>query len=311
MKRSNVVIWLSSLIVLLALVAAGTGLLYQDKGSPFSFATIRGETVLIYGQSWYHYDTPITAVGFKAADAITLVLAIPLLIVSTILYSRGLLRGGLLLTGVLAYFLYNYGSMAIGAAYNNLFLVYIAIFSASFFGLVLTLMSFDIAELPSHFSSHLPRRGISIFLIVSGIILLFVWLGLSVLPAFLQGKVPAEASYYTTFTTGVIDMALVAPALIVVGLLLLRRAPLGYLLTSTMLIFTAVLGINLTAGGIAQLLAGVVTMGQFIGFTLGFTVLTVIALALTIVLFHNLSESPVSRTPLGASFEINVSFRSH
>ncbi|MCL5994778.1 MAG: hypothetical protein M1546_01835 [Chloroflexi bacterium] len=37
------------------------------------------------------------------------------------------------------------------------------------------------------------------------------------------------------------DLAIVAPALIVSGVLLLRRAPIGYLLASTMLVYTVVL----------------------------------------------------------------------
>ena len=169
MKIAKAVVWLSSLIAVLALVAAAIGLFYQDEGSSFSFTTLRGETVQIYGQGLYRYDLPITAVGFRAADAITLVLALPLLVISLVLYRRGSLKGGLLLVGVLAYFLYNYGSMASGAAYNSLFLVYVALFSASLFGLVLSLTSFDVQALPAHFLAGLPRRGIAIFLLARAV----------------------------------------------------------------------------------------------------------------------------------------------
>ncbi len=295
MKTSKIVIWLSWLIAALALMAAAIGLLYQDGGSAFSFTTLRGQLVQIYGQGLYRYDTPLMAVGFKAADAVTLVLAIPLLVIFTLLYRRGSLKGGLLLTGVLAYFLYNYGSMATSAAYDNLFLAYVAIFSASLFGLVLTLMSFDVQALPFHFSAGLPRRGISIFLVVSGGILALVWLVLSVVPALLQNRAPLEVASYTTFITGVVDIGIVAPALIVAGVLLLRRAPMGYLLATMMLVFTVTLGTDLLAAGIAQLLTGVLTIGQFIGFTVPFIILTLIAIWFTGVLFRGFSESA---TPL-------------
>ena len=125
MKSSRIVICLSWLIAVLAFVAAGIGLFYQDGGNSFSFTTLHGQSVQIYGQGLYRYDIPIIAVGYRAADAVTLVLALPLLIISLLLYRRGQFRGGLLLTGVLAYFLYTYGSMAFGAAYNPLFLVYV------------------------------------------------------------------------------------------------------------------------------------------------------------------------------------------
>jgi uncharacterized protein YqgC (DUF456 family) len=66
MKPSNIVTWLSWLIAVLALLAAGIGLFYQDGGGTFSFPTLCGEAVQIYGQGLYRYDTPITAVGFHA-----------------------------------------------------------------------------------------------------------------------------------------------------------------------------------------------------------------------------------------------------
>jgi hypothetical protein len=291
MKNQSALNRLIPLIGVFALVAASAGLFWQDGGSPFSFTTVRGETVQIYGQGLYHYDTPLGAVGYRVGDAVTLILAIPLLIVSFALYRHGSLKGGLLLVGVLAHFLYSYGSMAIGAAYNNLFLIYVVLFSASLFAFVLALTSFDVQALPAHFSSGLPRRGIGIYLIVSGVILSLVWLVLSIVPALLRGTAPPEARYYTTFITGVVDVGIIAPALIIAGGLLLRRVAMGYLLATVMLVFTVVLGTSLTVAGIAQLLFGLVTLGQFIGFTTGFSILTLVAIWFTVVLFRNFSQS--------------------
>jgi hypothetical protein len=297
MKNQSALNWLVPMIAILALFAAGIGLFSADGGSPFSFTTVRGEVVQIWGQGWYRYDTPIGALGFKAGDLITLFLAIPLLIVSFVLYRQGSLRGGLLLSGALAYFLYTYMSLGFGAAYNNLFLVYILIFSASLFGLSLALASFDLQTLPAHFAATLPRRGIGIFLVVSGIILSLIWLLLSILPALLRSKAPPEAYYYTTFMTGIVDIAIVAPALLIAGVLILRRAPLGYLLASTMLVFTCILGPNLTAGGIIQVVEKVITIGQAMAFTVPFVILALIAIVLTVRLFRSFSESvPSTRT---------------
>lgn len=298
MKTFRPVVWLSWLIVALALLAAIVGLFYPTEGKTFFFTPLRGDPVLIYGRGLYRYDTPIAALSFKGADIITLVLAIPLLILGTVYYKRGRLKGGFLLAGVLAYFLYNYGGMAFGAAYNNLFLVYVTLFSASLFAFILVLLSFDVPMLPYHFARSLPRRAISIFLIVSGIILALIWLGLSILPALFLGRVPAEVASYTTFVTGVIDLAIIAPALIVAGGLLLRKVPAGYLLASTMLVFTATLGPNLITGSLWQMLAGVISIGQAIGFSVPFAILTLIAIYFTVVLFRNISDLPP--TPQGS-----------
>jgi hypothetical protein len=291
MKQQPALTWLVPLIVLLALFAASIGLFYPNEGSPFSFTAVRGETVQIWGQGWYRYDTPIAALSFKAGDLITLFLAIPILIASFVMYRQGSVRGGLSLTGALSYFLYTYISLGFGATYNNLFLVYTLIFSASLFGLILALTSFDLQVLPTHFAEALPRRGIGIFLVVSGVILSLIWLLLSIIPALIQGKAAPEAYFYTTFMTGIVDIGIVTPALLIAGILLLRRASLGYLLASTMLIFTCILGPNLTAGGIIQVAEKVITIGQAMAFTVPFVLLALIAIGLTISLFRNCSEN--------------------
>jgi hypothetical protein len=72
---------------------------------------------------------------------------------------------------------------------------------------------------------------------------------------------------------------------------------MGYLLATMMLVFTVTLGPNITAGGIAQLLSGVMSIGPFVGGTVPFAILTVIAIWLTVVLFRGFSEST---TPLVA-----------
>lgn len=295
MRVSKILVGLAWLIVLLALVAAATGLIYQGEGNSFSFTTVRGDTAEIYGQGLYRYDTTLIAVGYRVIDAVTLLFCIPLLVVSILLYRGGSLKGGLLLTGTLAYFLYNYGSMALGAAYNNLFFVYVALFSASLFAFVLALSAFKVGALPSHFSRNFPRRAMGVFLIVCGGVLMFVWIALSILPALFEGRAPAEVASYTTFMTGVLDIAIVAPALIVSGALLLRREATGYLLAPTMLVFTAIVGISLLAAGIVQRLNGLTSVGQFVGFTVSFAVLTLIDVWLTIALFRNISNTEGKR----------------
>jgi hypothetical protein len=291
MKQYSALTWLATIIIVFAVLAAGFGLFTLSHGNRFAYTTVRNETVEIWNQGLYQYDTSLGASGFVAADVVTLFLAVPIMAISILLYRRGSLKGGLLLTGVLAYFLYNYTSMGFGAAYNNLFLVYIIVFAASLYGLILALLSFDLQALPSHFRAELPRRGIGIFLIISGIILSLIWLVLSIVPALFASKAPLEAYYYTTFTTGIIDIGIVAPALILAGVLLRRGAPLGYLLSSCTLVFTCILGANLTAGGIIQVLKGVITIGQAMAFTVPFVILALIAAWFTVLLFRNFSET--------------------
>jgi hypothetical protein len=57
-----------------------------------------------------------------------------------------------------------------------------------------------------------------------------------------------------------------------------------------LLVFTVILGLNLMLAGLAQLLTGVISIGQALGFSVPFAILTLIAIGLTISLFRNFSE---------------------
>jgi hypothetical protein len=59
-----------------------------------------------------------------------------------------------------------------------------------------------------------------------------------------------------------------------------------------MLVFTCILGPNLTAGGVMQVLEQVITIGQAMTFTVPFVILALIALVLTVRLFGSFSDVP-------------------
>lgn len=54
--------------------------------------------------------------------------------------------------GTLACFLYTYASMALGATYNELFLLYVALFSVSLYTFVLAFTAIDLPTLGSRFN---------------------------------------------------------------------------------------------------------------------------------------------------------------
>lgn len=291
MKSSKTAVWLSVLITVLALVAVGVGLFWQNGGSPFSFTTLHGQTVQVYGQGLYHDDTVASASQERGQDVVTLFLGIPLLAVSLLLYRKGSLRGHLLLTGTLGYFLYTYGSMAFLTAYNPLFLAYVVLFSASLFAFVLALSSFDLRSLVAHFSNRLPRRSIAVFLLAVGLFLLVMWLGL-IVPPLLRGQASQALESTTTLVIQVLDLGLIVPVAFLSGALLLRRAPLGYLLASIVLVKTLTLGTAVSAMVVGQLLAGV-SLG--LGDLVGFPLLALIGIGMAIALLRNVSEEPVAR----------------
>lgn len=124
---------------------------------------------MMHGHGLYYYETVSTAAQAIAQDAVTLILGIPLLIIALVLSIKGSLRGQLLLSGTLAYFLYTYASYTFGAAYNVLFLLYVSLFSLSLFAFILSIMAIDVSGLTAQFTQKLPRRTIAVFMFVVGL----------------------------------------------------------------------------------------------------------------------------------------------
>ena len=295
MRKSNAVVGLSVLIALLALVAAGIGLFYGGGGSPFTFTSLRGQPVEIYGQGLYRYDTLFQGAGNKGTDMVTLFLGIPLLVLSVLLYRCGSLRGGLLLLGALAWFLYTYASYALGpVAYNELFLLYVALFSASLFAFVLAFRSFNVRALSAHFSARLPRRGPAVFMFVSALVTLVVWL-IAPVTGLLQGEPPERLDTYTTLFTNALDLAIIVPIVFLAGVLILRGDPLGYLIAFPLLVLEAFLAPMITAQTVSQLQAGVtLPPGQIVGPIGGFATIAVVAIWVIVILLRNVSDPATS-----------------
>lgn len=289
MKISRSLIVLAILTGLLAVVQAGVGLLSNGGGSPFSFTTLRGETIQIWGQGIYHYDAFFNAPIDRGTDAMTLVVAVPLLIVATWWYSRGSFRGHLLLIGVLSYFAYNSLSITLGVAYNNLFLEYIAYLSISIFALGLAIVTLNVAELEKRASARLPRRGIAILLFIAGAAVLFAWL--SDLISWLQpGAVPGIASY-TTAVTHAIDLAIIAPLCFLSGILILRKTPAAIVTSTILLTLLSIIGIVVAVQTVFQLTAGIqLAPGLIFGKAGSFTVLSLFAIWLDIRLIGSIEE---------------------
>lgn len=290
MRVSTVFVVLSSLVALLAAIAAATGLFLRNGGEPFLFSTLRGQSAQIYGQGLYRYDTLFIGAGFKGADTIVLFLAVPLLVISIILYQRGAVNGQLLLAGTLGYFLYNYASMALGAAYNRLFLLYIVIFSASLFAFVLVFSAVDVDAIASQIPAGLPRRGLAIFMFVAGLITLVVW-GEPLVRALLAGGPPDRMDSYTTMVTYALDLAIITPATFLCGVLVLRGNPWGYVVAAPLLVLIILLAPQITLSTIFQRSAGVsFTTAEMVGPVAGFVVLGLIAVWLFVGILRGLAN---------------------
>ncbi len=232
--------WLIPVIILLTFITAFTGVI-PGEGQPYTMTNFRGEEVTINARGLYYWDTVSSAAQMQANDLVTLLLGLPLLAISFWLTLRGSLRGRLLLTGTLGFILYTYITMCFGAAYNQLFLVYVALFSLSLFAFILIMMSFDLTILPDHFSEKLPRGWIAGLLFFAAAFLSLAWLG-RIAATFAPDSIPTLDNTTSMFIQ-VMDLGVIVPLCGLSGILLLRRSAWGYLLASVSLMKFLTMGI--------------------------------------------------------------------
>jgi hypothetical protein len=285
MKYQSALKWLIPLIFLLTLFATAMGLFYETPGEPYPFTSHRGEAVMLNGHGLYFYDTVSSTAQMQANDLITLVIGLPLLAVSTWLAFRGSLRGRLLLTGTLGFILYTYLSMSTLTAFNALFIVYIALFTLSMYALILSMMSFDLQDLPKHFSDKLPRGWIAGLMFVIAGFFALAWLG-RIFAALQPGVVPALENT-TTMVIQFMDLGLIAPAAALGGILILRHSAWGYLLSSIMMAKGVTLGLAVSTMAVNMALKGV---PDSLSIMIPFLVITTANLIMTVVMLKNVKE---------------------
>lgn len=298
MKYQAALKWLIAPIGILASFAILMGLFYETPGAPYPITSFRGEEVMINGHGLYYYDTVSSAAQMQGNDFIALILGLPLLAISSVMAgvypaSRGgSLRGRLLLTGTLGFFLYTYLSMSMLTAYNMLFLVYVALFTMSLYAFILCMLSFDLADLPHHFSDELPRGWIAGVLFAVGGFLLLAWVG-RVVPELLNLQTPAALENTTTRVIQALDLSLIVPLTVVAGILLWKRSAWGYLLASVAVLKGLSMGMGVSAMAINMALKGV---PDSMAIMVPFLILTLLNIAVAIALLRNVRET-VYRAP--------------
>lgn len=233
--KKNTISVLVVIISLFSFIVSLVGVLSMGGTGKYEFISLHGEKILIYGEGIYKSDSFSMAIQAIAQDFVTILLGIPLLIISLVLYRNNSFRGKILLTGTVGYFLYTYTSYSFLAMYNHLFIVYILIMSLSFFAFVILMMSYKIKELKNYFRKEMPVKLISSFLVFLGIIICLMWLG-RLAPSVFKGELPIGLEHYTTLVIQALDLGFIVPLAIISGLLVRRREGLGYLLSSIIII---------------------------------------------------------------------------
>jgi hypothetical protein len=225
MKRRSE-LWLSALIVLLAVPTHLIGL---------------------FAPSIYR-DPAVVLPQNLGTDLVTLCVGVPLLALTTVATWRGSLRARLLWLGALGFLTYDYGMYALGVRWNQLFLVYLALFALSLYALIIGLVGTDAERIRAGLVTRVPSRAVASYFIVIAVVVAVVWLAEEV-GALLSSAVPPSVVQFEAPTNivHVFDLGIVLPAMVLAAVMLLRDQPWGYVLAGTLLVKAATIGLWVVA----------------------------------------------------------------
>jgi hypothetical protein len=226
--------WLSGMIAALMVVASAAGLFVDDL----------------------YRDGPWAREALRGGDLTTIVVAAPVLLASMFVARRGSRAAQAVWLGALTYSVYNYAYYVFGTAFNDIFVLHIALFSLSIAALVLMVANIDIDAIAARFHDVTGARLIGGFLATVGVVLGGLWLFLAIRFA-VTGELMADLPADGIHLVFAIDTSLLVPALVITGVLLWRRTPRGFVFGTAMAVMGALYQVNLLMAGLFQASADV------------------------------------------------------
>jgi hypothetical protein len=209
-------------------------------------------TVSLSWDGAYPAPSPAPVVNLVLAEArgycaATLVVAIPLALLSLRAALRGSMRGRLLWIGSQAYFVYTYLEFAVSPPFTPLYLVYVGAFACALPALILGVASVDVGEVGRTFGDRAPRRALGVFSLVLAALLALAWLK-DIAAQTLAGSFGwLEGADAVGHVVHALDLGLQVPLALAAGVLLLRRRPAGDLVGAIVLANAVCMGGALTA----------------------------------------------------------------
>ena len=247
----------SAVTLVLTIVAAAVGLFVPD----------------------FYRDAELLLPQLYGQDLLTLAVAVPALAVSLYYATEGSLRAYVAWLGVTGYLLYTYASYSFLTAFNELYLVYIAVFGLTLFTLIGGLTRLDATALKEAVDDHSVRPYV-LFQALLAVLVALMWLG-DVGPAILAGTRPPSIAD-TDLPVPVIqslDLGVVVPSFALSGYFLYQRRAWGYVFTGILLVKGTTLGLAVVSMIVFMLLDGqTVPFAQI----LLFTIFSLIGLALVL-----------------------------
>lgn len=263
-------------IALLALLTTILGIrtLFVDSAI-FPYITYRGEVVYLFGSGIYRHMGETMAHMGAAQDLVTLLIAIPMLILGAFIHDPENPRRMVFFTGVVAYFAVTYTLYLFMATYSQVFIVYVLLAGLSVNLLIYQLIKlYTLKDHGPINDSEATSGGIAVMAIAS--LMGLLWLSV-IAPSIMESaNTPDPLDHYTTLVVQGADLAFFLPWVFISGVQGFKKHKQGYLYMNVVLVFLSILMLALSAKIVAGMVLG----------TPGMPAIVILPLFMVVSIFH-------------------------
>lgn len=262
--------WLSGALAVVATAAAAATLFIPGllRGPPAMNGSARGTALVV------------------------LVVAVPLLVIAMLWAAARSVRALILWLGAIAYLGYQAVMFTFATPFNQLFLLYLAMFSLCFWSTIVLVRQLDIEALRARFSTNLPVRGLATYALIIVLLNALAW-SRNVVPSVLSSTPPSwlDGTGLATNPVYVQDLAFWLPLMAVGAVWLWRRQAWGYLVVGSMLTMWVIESVSIAVDQWMGSAADPASTVASATLTPAFGVLALIGLLPLYVYFKHLDES--------------------
>lgn len=172
-ERLKKIDFICFIIVVLTMISASIGIFYSTGEEKFTVKNIYGESIELYGDGIYKYNTILAAGANKGTDLVMLFVAVGFAFFTV--KRRTAAKYRFLHVGLLSALLYYSSYLVFGVTFNRLFPVYVSLFSFSLYTLIFLLKELISKDNLSEELNSRKLTGTAVFIILCGLSVL-VWL---------------------------------------------------------------------------------------------------------------------------------------
>jgi hypothetical protein len=197
---------------------------------PIILLTAIASLVSLLTSDFYFRDSATMAVKSHYLDLVNISIVVPIGVMMFVLAMKKSHWAKLFILGIMAYLAYMFGFNALSLYFNELFLVYVAIFGLSIFGIILGYG--DVQQSGNYPENPIKMRLSGIYLMLFAVVPFIAWL-IEIFSTE-KGSVPESISGMNlpVNVVHVFDMAFTLPAIIIGAVLLFRGQMSGLIISS-------------------------------------------------------------------------------